>query len=380
VHSWLLSTVLALGPATGPNRVELDVSGLEHHMDEEALHRFHGELLMRLLEVGHGVGADGNVVLSLTSAGDTIVVECRVDDRRERVEVDDAEAAVLGLELVHRAVDVVDRCATAGGSTDGLIIDSDGSIESSALIVELADTPITLIVDERVAAWRLCVRERGMFVVPIEIGCEQGSSSVASDPRSAIEQWQAQTVTPPAIVDAAPEAAERPANVPPPKPIRPPAWGASLGAAAGVLLRFPGVSASVHVDVAALHRSGVFVGALGSLAPSRAEQLAAIDALGLATVGWRGRVSDRVALSPSLGLGVAVHRFRYEDEPVGHLVDLAVRIPLELQVRVAPRLYASFAIAGTASTRRIEHLLGDTTIWARGVFRLEALLGLRFIP
>jgi hypothetical protein len=245
-------------------------------------------------------------------------------------------------------------------------------------VVELADTPITLIVDERVATWRLCVREHGVFVVPIELGCDQGSSSVASDPRTAIEQWQAQTMRPPAIVDAAPEAAERPASVPPPKPVRPPAWGASLGAAAGVLLRFPGLSASVHVDVAALHRSGVFVGALGSLAPSRAEQLAVIDALGLATVGWRGRVSDRVALAPSLGLGVAVHRFHYEDEPVGHLVDLAVRIPLELQVRLAPRIYASFAVAGTASTRRIEHLVGDTAIWTRGVFRLEALLGLRF--
>jgi hypothetical protein len=367
--------------------VEIDVSGLEQHMDDEALHRFHGELLMRLLEAGHGVGSDGDVVLWLTSAGDTIVVECRVEDRRERIEVDETDATVLGLELVHRAVDLVERCVatatatvTATGTSDGMIIDTDGSIEQSELVVELAAMPITLVADERDAAWRLCVRERGAFVVALELGCELGSD--ASDPRTAIERWQASSAAslpePPPGPESPPEPAEQPPSHPPPELVRARAWGWSLGAAAGVQLRFPGVSPSVHADLAALHHKGVLVGALGSIAPSRAEQLAVIDGLALAIVGWRGRVSDRVVLRPSVGLGVAVHRFTYAEEPVGHRVDLAIRVPLELELRLATRVYASFAIAGIAGTRRIEHFAGDTRLWTRGVLRFEALLGLRF--
>ena len=383
MRTWLLSTVLALGPAAGPSRVELDVSGLEQHMGDQQLHRFHGELLMRLLEAGHGIGTDGDVVLSLTSTGDSIVVECSVDGRREWIEVDGADAAVLGLELVHRAVDLVERCVpTAEGSGDDMIIDTDGSLELSEIVIELAATPITLIADEREAAWRLCVRERAAFVVAIEAPCATDSGSAAADPRAAIEQWWASTTdAPPPIPDppsttATTTEAMPPAPKPKPKPASP--WGWSVGAAAGVLLRFPGVSASIQADVAAVHTRGVLVGALGLLAPSRAEELAVIDSLALATVGWRARVSDRVVLRPSLGLGVAVHRFTYEEDPVGHRLDLAIRVPLELELRLAPRTFASLAIAGTASTRKIEHLAGDTLLWSRGVLRFEALLGLRF--
>lgn len=378
MRAWLLSTVLALGPA--PSRVEIDVSGLEQHMDEAALHRFHGELLLRLLEAGHGIGTDGGVLLSLTSTGDSIVVDCRVDDRHERIEVDGADAAVLGLELVHRAVDLVERCvATADDSTDGMIIDSDGSLEPSEIVVELAATPITLIADERDATWRLCVREREAFVIAIERPCEAGPAVATSDLRTAIEQWRASTAAPPPIPDPPPAQPDDPPSIPPaPKPKPELAWGWSAGAAAGVQLRFPGVSASFQADVAALHTSGVLIGALGLLAPSRAEELVVIDGLALATLGWRGRLSDRVVLRPSLGLGVAVHRFSYEAEPVGHRVDLAIRVPLELELRLAPRIYASLAVAGTASTRRIEHLAGETILWSRGVLRFEALIGLRF--
>lgn len=379
MRAWLLSTVLALSPAPGPSRVEIDVSGLEQHMPDEALHRFHGELLLRLLEAGHGIGDDGDVVLSLTSAGDAIVVECWVDDRRERIEVDDADAAVLGLELVHRAVDLVERCvATAGGSSDGMIVDTDGSLEPSDLVVELAEAPITLVADPGRAVWRLCVRERSAWVVAIEQGCADGSDLADFDLRAAIERWQASTTEPPSTPEPPQERVEAPASAPPAEPIRTRAWGLSVGAAAGVQLRLPGLGVSVQADVAALHRSGVFVGALGSIAPSRAEPLAVIDGLGLATVGWRGQVSDRVVLRPGLGLGVAVHRYAYDDDPVGHRLDLAVRVPLELELRLAARVYASVAVAGTFATRRIEHLRGDTTIWTRGLFRLDALIGLRF--
>lgn len=377
MRSWLLSTILALGPATGPSRVEIDASGLEHHMPADALHRFHGELLMRLLEAGHGVGDEGSVVLSLTSAGDEIVVECRVGDRRERIEVDDADAAVLGLELVHRAVDLVERCTTdAPGSSDGVLIDSDGTLDSSELIVELARMPITLVIAEHAAAWRLCVRERGAFVVAIERDCEAGPESPAVDPRAAIDDWRASTSSSPPPPQ--PLAGEPPSIASPLEPSRPRAWGLSVGAAAGVQLRFAGVGASVQADVAALHRRGAFIGALGSIAPSRAEPLAVIDGLALATVGWRGSVSKRVVLRPSLGLGLAVHRYRYDDEPIGHRIDLALRVPLELELRLAARLFASVAIAGTVGTRRIEHSFGDRMLWTRGVLRLDALIGLRF--
>ncbi len=381
MRAWLLSTILALGPAPGPSRVEIDVDGLELHMSRESLHRFHGELLMRLVEAGHGIGADGDVVLSLTSAGETIVVECRGEGVREQIEVDDADAAVLGLELVHRAVDLVERC-TAGADPigDGMVLDSDGSIEVSELVVELAEAPITLVADPQHASTRMCVREGGVWVVEIDDSCDAGSAVAELEPHAAIERWQASTSVEPSTTEPPPpEPSEaQPSVAPPSEPVRVRAWGLSVGAAGGIALRFPGIGASVHADAGALHRSGVFVGGHGSIAPSGAEQLKVIDGLGLAAFGWRGQISDRVVLRPSLGVGVAVHRYTYADEPVGHRFDLALRVPLELDLRLSKRLYASFAIAGTVGTRRIEHLLGDRELWTRGVFRLDALIGLRF--
>jgi hypothetical protein len=53
-------------------------------------------------------------------------------------------------------------------------------------------------------------------------------------------------------------------------------------------------------------------------------------------------------------------------------------VPLELQIRLTAHLYLSLAIAGTARTRRIEHLVAGTPVWSHGVIQLDALAGLRF--
>jgi hypothetical protein len=382
VRAWLLSSVLALGPAAdGPSRISLDVSGLEQHMSDEALHRFHAELLLRLIEAGHGVGSGGDVQLSLASAGSTILVACEVEGRHESIEVDDADAAILSLELVHRAVDLVERCtAIAPGSGAGIVIDSDASIEMAELVVEIADAPISVVADPARASWRLCVRAREAFVVEIDDPCELAADLQADEPRAAIERWQdslAQVVEvpEPAIEPEPQPKPEPPAHV---APGRRSHWGLSANAAAGVRLRLPGVGATVSADLGALHESGVLIGVVGSLSPSRAEQLRVIDALALASVGFRGRVSDRVVLRPSLGVGVAIHRYAYADEPVGHRIDFAIRVPLELQIRLTGHLYLSLAIAGTARTRRVEHLVGGTTLHTHGLIQLDALAGLRF--
>jgi hypothetical protein len=382
VRSWLLSTLLALGPpqgpGTGPSRVELDVEDLEQHMPADAVHRLFGELLLRLLEAGHGIGEPGEVLLSLTSTDDAIIVECRVDDRREQIEVaiEDADPAVLGLELIHRAVDLADRCsASTSGTSESMVLDSDNSIEPSEVVVELADAPLTLVLDDHHAVWRLCVREREAWVVEVEQSCEAAPSHAALDPRAAVQRWQTSLAPPEPEPEPESELTE---VTPPPEPLRVRAWGLSFGAAAGVQLRFPGASASVSADLAALHRSGVFVGALGSIAPSRADRIELLDGLALTTVGWRGHVTDRLVVRPSLGIGLAVHRYVFEDQRPGHRFDLALRVPLELDLRLSGRLYASLALAATLGTRKVEHVFGSTELWARGVLRLDALIGLRF--
>jgi hypothetical protein len=382
VRAWLLSSILTLGPAAEPSRIELDVSSLEQHMSDEALHRFHGELLLRLLEAGHGVGAEGDVQLSLTSRGNTIVVACQVEDRHESIEVDDADAAILSLELVHRAVDLVGRCtAVAPGSGPGIVIDSDASIEMAELVVEIADAPISVVADADDARWRLCVRAREAVVVEIDVPCELAAGEQLDEPRAAIERWQAslapamETREPPTEPKPQPE----PRPVPQPqKPAVAPRWGLSANAAAGVRLRLPGVGGTVSADLGALHKSGVVLGVLATLSPSHAEQLRVIDALALANVGYRARLSDRVVLRPSLGVGAAIHRYDYPQEPVGHQLDFAIRVPLELELRLTKHLYLSLAIAGTAKSRRIEHLVGGEPLWTHGVIQLDALAGLRF--
>jgi hypothetical protein len=77
-------------------------------------------------------------------------------------------------------------------------------------------------------------------------------------------------------------------------------------------------------------------------------------------------------------VGAAIQRHTYADEPVGHRVDVAIRVPLELEVRLTKLLYLSVAIAGTAKTRRIEHLVDGNPVWTHGVIQLDALAGLRF--
>jgi hypothetical protein len=356
-------------------------------MSDEALHRFHAELLLRLIEAGHGVGSEGDVQLSLASAGSTILVACEVEGRQESIEVDDADAAILSLELVHRAVDLVERCtAIAPGSGAGIVIDSDGSIEMAELVVEIADASISVVADPARASWRLCVRAREAFVVEIDDSCELAADLQADEPRAAIERWQSSLaevveVSEPSIE---PEPAIEPEPQPKPElpahvaPGRRSHWGLSANAAAGARLRLPGIGATVSADLGALHESGVLIGVVGSLSPARAEQLRVIDALALASVGFRGRVSDRVVLRPSLGVGVAIHRYAYADEPVGHRIDFAIRVPLELQIRLTAHLYLSLAIAGTARTRRVEHLVGGTTVQTHGLIQLDALAGLRF--
>jgi hypothetical protein len=383
VRASLLSSLLALAPAAGePSRIELDVSSLEQHMSEEALHRLHGELLLRLLEAGHAVGSEGDVQLSLVSRGNTIVVACRVEDRHESIEVDDADAAILSLELVHRAIDLVGRCtALAPGAGATILIDTDASIELAELVLELADAPISVVTDAASARWRLCVRSREAVVVDIEATCEAAGGQ-PDEPRAAIERWQTNLAKPaemPELVTE-PEPAtepEPPIEPDPPKPasLR---WGLSASAAAGVRLRLPGVAPTISVDLGALHESGVVLGVLASLSPSRAEQLRVLDTLALASVGYRWRLSDRVVLRPSVGVGAAIQRHAYAEDPVGHRIDFAIRVPLELELRLTKHVYASLAIAGTASARRIEHLVDGEPVWSHGVIQLDALAGLRF--
>lgn len=319
MRAWLLSSILALGPAAGgPSRIELDVSRLEQHMSDAALQRFHDELRLRLIEAGHDVGSEGDVRLSLVSAGDTIVVACEIADRRESIEVDDADAAILSLELVHRAVDLVERCtAVAPGSGAEIVSDNDTSLE----------------MDEAI---------------------EEPEPSTPAEPQPDPEPE--------------PHLGRAPA----------PRWGLSANAAAGVTVRLPGVGATVSADLGALHNSGVLLGVLGTISPSRAEQLRVIDALALASVGFRARVSERVLLRPSVGVGVAIHRYAFAEEPVGHRIDFAIRVPLELQLRLTSHIYLSLAIAGTARARRIEHRVSDTPVWTHGVLALDVLAGLRF--
>jgi hypothetical protein len=380
----LLSSLLALAPGPGePSRIELDVSSLEQHMSEQALHRLHGELLLRLLEAGHAVGSEGDVQLSLVSRGNAIVVACRVEERHESIEVDDADAAILSLELVHRAVDLVGRCtAVAPGSGAGILIDSDASVELAELVLEIADAPISVVTDAASARWRLCVRSREAVVVDIEATCESAAGVQPDEPRAAIERWQtglAEPVETPELVTEPQPATEPepPIEPDPPKPATS-RWGLSANAAAGVRLRLPGVAPTISVDLGALHKSGVVLSVLASLSTSRAEQLRVIDTLALASVGYRARLSDRVVLRPSVGVGAAIQRHAYAEDPVGHRVDFAIRVPLELELRLTKHVYASLAIAGTANARRIEHLVDDEPVWTHGVIQLDALAGLRF--
>jgi hypothetical protein len=384
----LLTSLVTLAPAPAgvPARVDIDVSGLEQHMDDEALHRFHGDLLMRLLEAGHGVGNDGGVLLSLRSAGDAVVVECRVEGQLERVRVDDADTAILGLELVHRAVELVERCAsTTGdpvGSAEGIYVAAEtlSELDRSNLLVELADESVTLVAAEDIAAWRACWTVDGAAIVAIERSCED-APALDSNFHAAIERWRTParpTPSPVAELEAAIEVPESAPSRPPDPPPPPSSWGASVGVAAGVQLRFPGVGATLRADVAAVHTSGVFVGALGLLAPSRADPLNVIDGLALVGAGWRRAVNHRLVLRPSVALGLAVHRSAFPGEDIDHRVDFALRIPFELELRIGTRTYLSFALAGTLSSQRLEHRINDRVIWARSPIRLEALFGARF--
>jgi hypothetical protein len=381
MRAWLLIALLGASPPNAdPLRVELDLSGLEQHMDDSSVHRFHGELLLRLIEAGHGVGAEGDLRLSLTSTGSSVVLDCLADDARERLEVEGAEAAVLGLELVHRAVALIERCAEGRAPRDRprrtVVIDNDGSREPAELLVELADTPVTVVVAAEHADMRLCVREREFALLPVTDDCAT-ADMVADDPRVAVAAWLAADSTPSEPEPEPEPEPELPRGRRPVGDSEPTPWAASVGAGAGTQLRFSGVAASVRADVAALHRTGALVGVLGSVAPSRGDGLYVVDGLALAFAGWRALLSERVVLRPSLGLGLAIHRFSFAGEPTGHRLTPSARIPIELQLRLTERLHLGVEIAATLG-RPINHALRDQTLWAAGFARLDLLVGLRF--
>src|SRR5690606_19931140 len=151
-------------------------------MDDVALHRFEGDLILRLLELGHAVGPTGALQLSVHTGGDAIAVACRLGGTEHRVEIAPADAATLGLELAHRALQLVERCAGEGGAAgelprDAVVLDVDelSADDVSELALGLVEHEVTVVGDASLASARLCAAgaslDAGVFVIEVERSC-----------------------------------------------------------------------------------------------------------------------------------------------------------------------------------------------------------------
>lgn len=388
---WLSAVLAAVATSMSPSdevvahRLTVDVDDLEPVLSEAALDQFHADLLSRLLEAGHVIGRGGATELRVAAVDDRVELTCTIAEQVDRIDISTTDEAVLGLELVHRAVELADRCAApAGDVPDGVVIDdSELSVgERSELAVTLAEHALSLVGSEEHASWRVCVStdSAGAVLVPVDERCDptMPEEQLAPDLATAIARWQVEDKPTSASSTARPgpdgdAATAPPVSRPKPRPRQP--WTQSVAAATGLRLRLPGSGPTIRLDAMNVSRRGLSLGLTGQLSPSRVDSLVVFDTLALAHAGWRVPVTSTMKVQLRLAAGVSIHRSTFPREPVDYVVVPALQVPIDMLVRLTKRGYLTVGVAGTWTTRAVEHEVNTTTVWQRGAVQIDVLLG-----
>ena len=401
----MISVALALGASERPP-VSLDTRG-------EA-ERYRGALIQRFLEGQHVLVTPSTpraCHVTVRALRHSILVEVARGARTSSAEVDRTDESLMQMEVVHRAVDAVHRL----GSTEPADPHEGRPVASlhfvdfapSASDYEEAAAPLLAqgfnVAGPNVTAdWVVCVWRRddgfiveraeappcaatppGRLQQPMREGIAVQAKLRATEDRAALLEEVMQTTMPPPDPTADDPNAPRSNAAPGPPPSssgsRSTGW-VTIRADGGAQWRIrdadPAIAAAIGLGrrvVGGSIRVEILPWATGST------PLAALDAaLGIGpSVG--GDIGDRLHLRAHLLVGPMLHRYRWQDEPVGYRVDAQISIPVVFDVRLTQGFGLHAGVVAALSTRSRSHLHSDgQLIEQRSAVRLGVLAGLHY--
>lgn len=376
-----------------PPTIAVDVTALD--LPQAQAEQLHGELMTRLVEEGHAVGATGAVVLRLTGGGNVVHVELQ-HGRDTSVRDVTGEGALLRLATIHAAIELLAQEEAIDVEPDPVLpAPRDRSValevaeasepHAAAAMVAIVDSGNVVTPDAASASLKVCLSEAEglptIAVVPATSQCRAGTPSrdLGEDLPRALADARARSKQEDSRRD--PKRSEaRPAKAEPAPTKHEPSrstvrWSGALGIGLGVQARIRPVEPLVSLRGDARHATGALITARLELAPSREGSLGVVDTFLTGGGGWRFAPHPRVRLELAATLGIALHNWRLAGDR-GTSTDFTAELPLALGVVLGRRFELGFAPLVGVSTRTRVHYTGMSRSWARDRWRIAGLVTL----
>lgn len=393
-----LSLLLAIDPPT----VTVDIDALT--LPQAQAEQLHGELMTRLVESGHAVGAAGAIVVRLTGGGDRVHVEVQHGSHARSRDVQGI-GALLRLATIHAAIELLSELdavtdpdpvrAAARDRSIVVVADPDAAAWLPAVIEALVEAGNVVTPRPQSAAMRVCVGavdgRPTLAAVTSDAECPAGAASedLTRDAAAILTAARARAAAPaddpaPPADDAATTPADEPVDRPPTKPAATPAarpasrWTGVIGAGAGAQGRLAAPEALVLLHGDARHRSGATITVRASVAPSIVDSLRVADTFVTAGAGWGFGLHPRLRLDLAAALGVAIHGYARGSDRGGR-IDVTAELPVTFAVVVAPRVEIGLSVLAGVSGRPRRHRVADDIVWNRSRWRVAGVASLRIV-
>ena len=390
------------------------VDAVDHVSADSALLR--GWVAARLVQERY------TVVPTAEAAQWTIRVEHAADGWRLEVRGQDvlhetiapAEDGIARLELLHRTIEALERVQPATLASEAsalrLRLSLDPSSDSSALESRIASATLerglALAGIDATADASLCVSRIEGVTVRVAIGQadESCDGPLASASTVALDALPAQlpellSISRPSNADDdSPEPETLDEDLPAldaevsnalagrqPSPSRPrrgrwsePARVLRVGVSGGLVSRLRPVDGAVGIHARFGREPGLGVRADLEVWPSVHDALRVVEVA--PSVGLEGRLVSTELLAFDVGalLGPLVHEYSIQGGARGRRIDWNVSVPLSLSFRIAAGLEGSIGFRLGRSGRARSHVIDGEGAWARGAWRLGAMLGLAY--
>jgi hypothetical protein len=333
-----------------------------------------------------------------------------------------AEEGIARLELLHRMVEALEQVAPAPVSSsepplfrvrlrveEPTVAGPGGALETR-LVTTVLEQGMALSGDDRPADANLCVSRVEGEAVRIALGeadetCAAilvGSPSIglAEIDRGISAVLPRQTVEhlPPDPDEPASEPSDEPRDEPPtvlvrgarpstsPAPGPPdkarrhghwarPATVLRVGVSGGLVGRVRPVDGAIGAHARLGREPGVGLRVEVEVWPSLHDALRVVDIA--PSAGLDGRLVSTELLALDLGavVGPVIHHYAINDGPRGNRVDWNLTVPLTLSFRIVAGLEGSVGLRLGRSARARTHVINTDEVWARGAWRVGAMLG-----
>jgi len=373
--------------------------------------RLYGDLLVRLLEEGWALARPphGTVLHVSRRVDGTIEMTAVVEDRKVVREVAPGPASAVRLEVLHRAVEIlqeVERDRALVPKATIAIDVRDGhnvTVPVDAGVIEaVLESGGTVVSNTGSPTWRLCIVVEGdreaWMRVPGERSCGASTNDAISTSRDAthvalleqvaadVEEWsspleaEVESAIDDGHEDSTPESVVAPPVAAPARtektgshPKRQGGVRLWIGAGVGLATRGRAVEAAVPLSVAVTHKMGFggLVRATGLVGPT-VRDLRVFDVTIGGGPAWVRPVSPQLAFGAAFLAGVFVHTYRFDDQKTSRDVAADLQLPLWLMIRIARGLGLGLGVTSGVVLATWDHRIFGESIWIRRPFRFEA--------